>query len=90
MSHTTNGFLRRFSVRFVMLALVAIGAFVQTSSAQATPLPVASAILATGGPGPVGGTVVANSGPVPFSSATFSGTLTSEVISVTRRIRSEA
>ena len=81
MGHTTNGFLRRFSVRFVMLAFVTIGACVPASSAQATPLPVASAILAAGGPGPVGGTVVANSGPVAFSSATFSGTLTSEVIS---------
>jgi hypothetical protein len=81
MSHTTNGFLRRFSDGFVMLAFVAIGACVAASSAQATPLPVASAILAAGGPGPVGGTVIANTGPQPFVSATFSGTLTSEVIS---------
>ena len=80
MTHTTIVFLHRFSVRVAAASLIAIGAFVQTSTALATPLPVASAILAAPGAGPVGGTVLANSGPVAFASATFTGTLTSQVI----------
>jgi hypothetical protein len=50
------------------------------SSAHATPLAVGGAILSAPGAGPVGGTVLANSGTVPFTSATYQGTLTSEVI----------
>lgn len=50
------------------------------TAAVATPLLVNTAIAATNSPGTLGGSVIANSGPLPFSSATFSGTLTSEVL----------
>jgi PEP-CTERM motif len=80
MTHTTIVSLRNNSARLAVVSLVAIGAFVQASTALATPLPVASAILAAPGAGPVGGALLINSGPVAFASATFTGTLTSQVI----------
>ncbi|HEY2759846.1 MAG TPA: PEP-CTERM sorting domain-containing protein [Pirellulales bacterium] len=80
MSNTMILSLRKFSIRITIASLVAIGAFVQASNVYATPLAVASAILAAPGVGPLGGTILANSGAVAFASATFTGTLTSEVI----------
>ena len=74
-----NFSVRRLMLRVVVFALVASG-LISTAATYATPLPVGSAILASPGAGPVGGTIVADSGPVPFVSATFTGTLHSEVI----------
>lgn len=64
---------------FLVLGLLSFGCMA-SSPAFGTPLPVGSAILSAPGVGPVGGTILANTGPLPFASASFQGTLTSEVI----------
>ncbi len=69
-----------FSFVAPMVVLVAVGVALVPTAASASPLADGSAILSAPGAGPAGGTILANSGPVPFSSATFTGTLTSEVV----------
>jgi PEP-CTERM motif len=66
----------------VVLGAVALVAFLAHTS-LAVPLPVGTTILAVGAgePDPTGGVVVDGGVPVPFVAATFSGTLTSTVIS---------
>jgi hypothetical protein len=67
----------RSSRRIVAIAAVLAGLI---SSAQAAPLLPGSAILSTNAPGTTGLTIVANTGPIPFASATFTGTLSTQVL----------
>ncbi len=62
-------------------ALVAAVALCAGTPAFAVSLPANSSVLSTGAGVPVGGTPVAGGAPLAFSSATFSGTLTTTVIS---------
>jgi len=65
----------------VVLTVVLIGiGMLIPAVAYATPLADGVAILSSSSPGTAGGAVVANTGAVPFVSATFTGTLTSEVL----------
>src|SRR5262245_22239930 len=71
------GFARRVGFVFGVVALLAFLA----NTSTAVPLAVGTTILAVGEPDPTGGVVIAGGLPVPFAAITFSGTLTSTVIS---------
>ncbi len=73
--------LKRITVAKLFLVLGLLSFSCMASPAFGSPLAIGAAILSTApGAGPVGGAVLANTGPLPFASATFQGTLTSEVI----------
>jgi len=64
--------------RFCILLTFGCVAF-SNAALFATPLPIGSAILSSAGPAP-SGTILADTGVLPYTSATFTGTLRSEVI----------
>jgi uncharacterized protein (TIGR03382 family) len=65
----------------LVLALSLSAVLLLAPTASAAPLPPSTVIFADPQPDPVGGLVIAGGVPVPFVAATFSGLLTSTVIS---------
>ncbi|HZZ28458.1 MAG TPA: PEP-CTERM sorting domain-containing protein [Pirellulales bacterium] len=71
---------RAVGIRFLSFSLVVICGLALATIARATPLPVGTSIPSSFFPGLAGnGTLLADTGALPFSTATYTGTLRSEV-----------
>lgn len=80
MRRPSNWAWNRSAIRVAVSALTLVCVSLASATLFATPLAVGSAILSSTNPGTGGGVIVADTGPLPFASATFTGTLRSEVL----------